>query len=481
MPIISGSVVGYREVTNPLQDLIDGLTTDGVWAKLDRLWIYAQLTEGVALVDLVVSDVATAVNSPTFTANKGYTGEDVASPTKYINTNYNPVTDAINYSLNDAHMSAWSVTNVAAVNGGCWLGLTDGGASITELTVTFTDGNIYSRINASAINAGTTTARAGHWISTRDSSTTDQLYKNGSLFASPNATSNSVTNLDFFALARNQAGSPLIGTPNQLAMVSMGGALDSTLATAFYNRLRTYMTAVGVVNPLQQLINGLIEDGIFELLDRLWVFAQPTEAEELVDLVAGATATAVNSPTFIANQGYAGDGATSYIDSLFNPITAGGNYLQDSATAGAYVRNNRTTPDNTTVLGLAGAGDILLSPLGNNFGGSDFIYEVNSTTAVGSHPAETSTRASWLMTRTGAAASAAYKNGTSLDTDTASSGAITSANIFIFAFNNGGTPQRFSSDQVAAVYFGAGFNDIQAANLMARLNTYMTAIGANVY
>ena len=35
-------------------------------------------------------------------------------------------------------------------------------------------------------------------------------------------------------------------TTHQVAATSIGSSLNSTEATAFYNRLRTYMTAVGV-------------------------------------------------------------------------------------------------------------------------------------------------------------------------------------------------------------------------------------------
>jgi hypothetical protein len=41
----------------------------------------------------------TAVNSPTWTANQGFTGNGTSS---YIDTNFNPATQGVNYTLNDA-------------------------------------------------------------------------------------------------------------------------------------------------------------------------------------------------------------------------------------------------------------------------------------------------------------------------------------------------------------------------------------------
>jgi hypothetical protein len=38
----------------------------------------------------------------------------------------------------------------------------------------------------------------------------------------------------------------LFGAGYQIAMASIGSSLNSTEATNFYNRLRTYMTSMGV-------------------------------------------------------------------------------------------------------------------------------------------------------------------------------------------------------------------------------------------
>ena len=48
---------------------------------------------------------AVAVNSPTFTPYEGWAGDGISS---YIDTNYNPATEADNYKLNDASMMFYS-------------------------------------------------------------------------------------------------------------------------------------------------------------------------------------------------------------------------------------------------------------------------------------------------------------------------------------------------------------------------------------
>jgi hypothetical protein len=76
------------------------LKTAGVWNKLDSFRVYA--TDGsssYALIDWKRLVLCTAVNSPTFTTNVGYKGNGTSA---YINSNYTPSTNAVNYSLNNA-------------------------------------------------------------------------------------------------------------------------------------------------------------------------------------------------------------------------------------------------------------------------------------------------------------------------------------------------------------------------------------------
>jgi hypothetical protein len=62
---------------------------------------------------------------------------------------------------------------------------------------------------------------------------------------------------------------------------------------------------------VSNLIRGLKTDGVWSSLDRLWLFAAENSTQALTDLVARSSATATNSPTFTANQGFAGNGTPS--------------------------------------------------------------------------------------------------------------------------------------------------------------------------
>src|SRR5215813_10721680 len=97
-----GSVSRQRAML--VDDLIVGLKADGIWTKLDRLWLFAAENAKTALTDLVGLTLATAVSSPTFTIDKGYAGNGTSS---YIDTGFNTSTSGVNFTLNTSHLAVW--------------------------------------------------------------------------------------------------------------------------------------------------------------------------------------------------------------------------------------------------------------------------------------------------------------------------------------------------------------------------------------
>jgi len=248
-----GTVSGTQQTL--IANLVEGLMNDKVWQKLDRLWIFAGENTQQALRDLVGRNLATAQGSPTFTTSTGYTGQDSITPTKYIDTGYTPTTSAFNYSLNSAHISAWCVGNVATTSGsgigaGDLIGAFRTTGFITALSVTDNTPTVTAGVNSNPgliPASGAPSTRAGLWLANRSGASATQVYQNGILFATPNDTSNSMPDQTVFACGlRASNGSPSGGNANIVAAISIGGSLTADDAIAFYNRMRTYMTAVGV-------------------------------------------------------------------------------------------------------------------------------------------------------------------------------------------------------------------------------------------
>src|SRR5262249_57621708 len=92
----AGGAVGYAQL-GFVDRLIFDLKAANVWAGLDRLWLFAAENSQQALIDLVARAGATAVNSPTFTATRGWQGNGTSS---YLHSHFNPPTAARQFPLN---------------------------------------------------------------------------------------------------------------------------------------------------------------------------------------------------------------------------------------------------------------------------------------------------------------------------------------------------------------------------------------------
>jgi len=227
--------------TTAYTNLINGLDTDGIFSKLDLLHIYATQDSTTALLNLVSTSFGgTANGSPTFTVDRGFTGVD-GSTTVYIDSGFDASTAPTpQFVQNSAHVSAWCVTDIGAFARAV---IGNVGGNETDIYPKHSDNNTYYRVNASGISGVANTTSNGHYCANRSSSSAVQGYKNGSSVLTNNAaTSGAVVGGNFQILKALNLG----GSAHQLAMASIGASLSSTDVTNFYNRLRTYMTAVGV-------------------------------------------------------------------------------------------------------------------------------------------------------------------------------------------------------------------------------------------
>ncbi len=233
----SGSLANIWVIPAPtlISQLIAGLQTDGVFTKLDRLWVFAQATQALALSDLIAGAVATNVNSTTFTANVGFTGDGAAM---YIETNWNPTVDAVNYAQNSASLFAWSNT----------------GGSIDKTIVGWQNGhesiipggfgsNFFYALNSNNTNdaVGGITG-AGLYAVSRHDATTIEAYKNGASVQTNAAQPSAAPNNHNFNVLQASLGFDT----RQCCAAGWGGDLTGTDQSNLYTRLRTYMTAVGV-------------------------------------------------------------------------------------------------------------------------------------------------------------------------------------------------------------------------------------------
>lgn len=240
--VAAGGLVSTPRL-NTVSALIRGLDSDGVWSVLDRLWLFAAENSTQARRDLVARTVASPQNSPTFTANRGYTGDGVSS---YVDTNFNPSTAGGKYTQNDASYGAWVET--ADGSPGTPRAMGNDGVNASELRISATNyqGGINSGAYTDSLVASTTT---GLLVLTRPAASgvgSQNIYRNGGSLVAANQASTALPNRTFFVLATNQAGSVAGPSTSRIAAAFAGGSLTAAQVASLYARLRTYMTAVGV-------------------------------------------------------------------------------------------------------------------------------------------------------------------------------------------------------------------------------------------
>lgn len=223
-----------------INNLISSLKTNGIWSKLDLLYIFASHDEQSSLLNWKSTSYnCSKVNSPTFTTDRGFSTS--GSP-NYITTNYNPSTNGVNYTLNSCSMGVYNRTNSGGNSGeiGVYVG-----SNYAYILITNGSNNYSSILNTttgSVFNLGT---YIGFFSTNRSSNTSMQFYRNGSNFSSPTNTSSSIPNQTIFILCISNNGSPATYSNKQISVAFVGGSLNSTEQSNFNTAVETYMDAVG--------------------------------------------------------------------------------------------------------------------------------------------------------------------------------------------------------------------------------------------
>ena len=225
---------------------IGAIKTAGVWSKLDCLWIRAAHDSQAALLDWKRLSDSTAVNSPTFTTDRGFTGD---GSTSYINTNFTPSTDGANYIRDSASMGAY-------LNAGTDTAVS-GPNSIGALTVSYqariepwrsaTPGStVRARVNdGTATTVGTVATRFGLTAVNRSGASAVQIYRNGASIGTSTAASSNVPSIDVYALGFNNGGALGGANDNRIAAAFVGGSLTSTEHADLFTAIEAYLDAVG--------------------------------------------------------------------------------------------------------------------------------------------------------------------------------------------------------------------------------------------
>ena len=223
---------GETAHASDLTTLICGLVTDGVWAKLDALYVLAQQTQADARLNLV-SVSYPLTGTATFTAYQGFSA--FLTNGVLLDTGFNPsVAPSPNFTQNSANFGIWSY---AVVNDlGAEIGID---TSITNILDDYS-GTFYGRVNGNGITIPVPGTK-GLFVGDRATSSTATQFWNGASINSATDVSAALVSATFTI-----GGVGGYRTDQTLSEAHIGGSLGSAGNLALYNRLRTYLTSVGV-------------------------------------------------------------------------------------------------------------------------------------------------------------------------------------------------------------------------------------------
>lgn len=223
-----------------------------------------------------------------------------------------------------------------------------------------------------------------------------------------------------------------------------------------------------------QLILRLKANALWEKLDAFYALAAENSVAALINVRNPGTfdATAVNSPTFTAGQGFTGNGTSAYLRSNFNPSTAGGQFAQNSASFGGRSRTAGVAAGNQSCIVSYLSSNHCLIPRN---GGDVFFARINELTGQNSG-ANVITAGHFAAVRSGATTQEHYINGVSVFAGTAGT-TVTPPNDTI-VFGARVSSGDFTAKQMASAFIGGALNSTEVAALYAAELAYMQAVGA---
>ena len=220
--------------------LLYNLKQDGIWSKLDTFSVFA--TDGdsdFALIDWKRLIQYTAVNSPTFTMNQGFTSNGTSS---YILSNFFPLTSSVNYALNSTSFGVYQTQNDNSIfNAHGIYSSNNSGIYLNPKTV---GGPIRSWNNSGGVSTGVVSDRNGLTSTIRTDSTNVNHYRDSSLVASYSRSTTALPSNNVVLLASGSPTTVLDFCTDTLHSTYLGSGLTTTEHSNFSAALITYKNAL---------------------------------------------------------------------------------------------------------------------------------------------------------------------------------------------------------------------------------------------
>ena len=206
---------------------------------------------------------ATAYNAPTFTAYEGFLGNGT---TQYIDCNWNPSINGVNYTQNSASQIVYVRTDVAHLNTRYGVSGSADGKNIFIMprrSESPTKAAIETNDNTQIYTADAVSGD-GMLINTRTAAAVNKLYRNKVTIINATTTSTGIPTFSPYCLAGNDDGVATNFRPDQVSLYAFGAGLTQTDVNNITDRFETRMDALGkgiiaYVDPITDPLGDLLK------------------------------------------------------------------------------------------------------------------------------------------------------------------------------------------------------------------------------
>ena len=261
-----------------------------------------------------------------------------------------------------------------------------------------------------------------------------------------------------------QIGGVAAGSPFTLPPTTLSGINAASLCARM-----TVQPTWARRSLIETCIKTLIDGGVWEKLDGLYVFAAHDEqAAKLNWIGAGAQdITAVNAPVFEIDRGFTGDGATNYLDTN-TPANTLEKYSANDASMGVYVRTSMSAINQVDV--SAGTSAYL-----NTHQSGNIIIRANSSAGGAISIPNGGNGAGLTAWSRDASNVTAYKFGASVGSAAVGAGSLASMTVRFLVLST----INYSPRQLQFGFIGGGLSASEHNTINSAIVNYLTAIGAN--
>lgn len=224
-----------------IDSAIRSLIVTTIWDSVDAIYFLANFDSSSAILCWNnASYNLTEHRGATFVADSGFIGDAGGADGAYLNTHYNPSTDSVNYTKNDALYGVYAVFKGDA-DDRSYMGTTDDNRLRARNTVT----RYNWWINSDGAGTYITTTFTGLVLAERTAAAATRFIENGSQAGTAAEVGNPLYNDDFVILGYSDGDLDFGYTNGMISFAIIGGSLSDDLHLSLFTIVEAWMDAVG--------------------------------------------------------------------------------------------------------------------------------------------------------------------------------------------------------------------------------------------